>query len=96
MNYSTAKWLIGILFTIGLLIIATYFFMDEKGILPSLFVDVFVPLVFLTWLPALLLIIGLLIAQGKKEDKISNKTLGRSAVVIAALFAFRWLTGYFN
>lgn len=96
MNYSTAKWLIGILFTVGLLIITTYFVMDEKGILPSLFVDVLVPLVFLTWLPALLLVIGLLIAQGRKEDKISNKTLGRSAVVIAALFAFRWMTGYFN
>lgn len=96
MNYSTAKWLIGILSTIGLGTIAVLYILDQNGSVPPLFETLFKPIVFISLFPVLLLIIGLLIARGKKEDKISNKTLGRSAIVIVALFAFRWMTGYFN
>ncbi|WP_262174735.1 hypothetical protein [Saccharococcus sp. Marseille-Q5394] len=92
MNYSTAKWLIGILAVIGFVTIT----FDQNGDVPSPFVFLVTPIVIVTLLPAALLVIGLLIARGKKEEKISTKSLGRSAVVIAAIFTFRWMTGYFD
>ena len=96
MNYSTAKWLIGILSVIAFGTMATLFLFDHYGSAPPLFVTLVKPIVFITLFPAFLLIIGLMIARGKKEEKISPKSLGRSAIVIAALFAFRWMTGYFD
>ncbi|MCM3636247.1 hypothetical protein M3152_00840 [Sporosarcina luteola] len=92
MNYSTAKWLIGILAVIGFVTIT----FDQNGDVPSSFVFLVTPIVIVTLLPAALLVIGLLIARGKKEEKISTKSLGRPAVVIAAIFTFRWMTGYFD
>ena len=92
MNYSTAKWLIGILSVIGFVTIT---FDLNRAVSPSL-IFLVRPIVFVTLFPVLLLIIGLLIARGKKEEKISSKSLGRSAIVVAALFAFRWMTGYFD
>ena len=80
MNYSTAKWLIGILASIGVgddckLI----FYSDHKRCSHTPFWKLsYKPIIFITLLPALLLIIGLLIAQGKKEEKISSKSLKRS------------------
>ncbi|MCM3636245.1 hypothetical protein M3152_00830 [Sporosarcina luteola] len=96
MNYSTAKWLIGILSIIGFITIATLYFFDQNGGAPPLFVSMFKPIVFITLFPTLFLIIGLLIAKGKKEEKISSSSLGRSVIIVAALFAFRWMTGYFD
>lgn len=96
MNYSTAKWLIGILAAIGLVTIAILFYSDHIGVTYPLLEAIYKPIIFITLLPALLLIIGLLVAQGKKEEKISVKSLQRSAIVIAALFAYRWMTGYFD
>lgn len=92
MNYSTAKWLIGILAIIGFVTII----FDLNGDVPPSLVIFVTPIVVVTLLPATVLIIGLLIAWGKKEEKISSKSLGRSAVVVIALFAFRWMTGYFD
>lgn len=96
MNYSTAKWLIGIFASIAFVTIATLYFFDQNGGAPALFINLFKPIVFITLFPTLLLIIGLLIAKGKKEEKISSSSLGRSVIIIAALFAFRWMTGYFD
>lgn len=92
MNFQTAKWLIGILSVIGFVTIT----FDLNGDVPSSLVNLVRPIVFITLLPSALLVIGLLIARGKKEEKISTKSLGRSAVVVAAVFAFRWMTGYFD
>lgn len=92
MNYSTAKWLIGILSVIAFGTITSLFLFDQYGSAPHHFLILFKPYIFITLLPMLLLIIGLLIAQGKKEEKISSKSLGRSVIVIAALFAYRWMT----
>jgi heme A synthase len=92
MNYSTAKWLIGILSVIGFVTIT---FDLNRDIPPSL-IFLVRPIVFVTLFPVLLLIIGLLIARGKKEEKISTKSLRRSAVIIAALFVYRLMTGYFD
>lgn len=96
MNYSTAKWLIGILASIAIATTALVFYSDHIGVTYPLLEDVYKPVIFITMVPVLSLIIGLLIAQGKKEEKISSKSLGRSAIVVAALFAFRWMTGYFK
>ncbi|WP_252501742.1 hypothetical protein [Sporosarcina sp. Marseille-Q4943] len=96
MNYSTAKWLIGILSVIAIATTAMLFYSDHVGVTYPLLEAVYKPIIFITLMPVLLLIIGLLIAQGKKEEKISTKSLGRSAIVIAALFAYRWMTGYFD
>lgn len=96
MNYSTAKWLIGILASIVIATTALIFYSDHKGVTYPLLEASYKPIIFITGLPALLLSIGLLIAMGKKEEKISTKSLSRSAVVIAALFAYRWMTGYFD
>ncbi|WP_413055191.1 hypothetical protein [Sporosarcina sp. 179-K 8C2 HS] len=96
MNYSTAKWLIAILSVIAFGTIATLYLFDQNGSAPPLFITLFKPIIFITLLPTLLLIIGLLIAQGRKEEKISSKSLRRSTIIIAALFAYRWMTGYFD
>lgn len=96
MNYSTAKWLIGILSVIAIATTAMLFYSDHIGVTYPLLEAVYKPVIFVTMLPVLLLIIGLLIAQGKKEEKISSKSLKRSAVVVVALFSYRWMTGYFD
>ncbi|KZE40242.1 hypothetical protein AV656_02955 [Bhargavaea cecembensis] len=64
--------------------------------MPPILVAFFKPIVLITLFPVALLIFGLLIAKGKKEEKISTKSLGRSALIIAAIFTFRWMTGYFD
>ncbi|WP_172372162.1 hypothetical protein [Sporosarcina jiandibaonis] len=96
MNYSTAKWLIGILATIAVATTALIFYSDHIGVTYPLLEATYKPIIFITMLPVLLLIISLLIAQEKKEEKISSKSLRRSAVVVIALFAYRWMTGYFD
>ncbi|MCM3744379.1 hypothetical protein M3193_09510 [Sporosarcina luteola] len=96
MNYTTAKWLIGILATIAFVTIATVYVLDTNGGVPPLLVSLFKPIVLITLFPTALLIFGLMIARGKKEEKISTKSLGRSAVIIGAIFTFRWMTGYFD
>ena len=69
MNYSTAKWLIGILASIAFVTIATLYLFDQNGGAPPLFLNLFKPIVFITLFPTLLLIIGLLIATGKEGRK---------------------------
>lgn len=96
MNYSTAKWLIGILVSISIATGAMIFYSDYQGVTYPLLEVLYKPIILITVLPALLLAIGHVIARGKKEEKISSKSLGRSATVLAALFAYRWMTGYFD
>ena len=96
MNYSTAKWLIGILVFITIATTGLLFYSDHKGITFPLLEVLYKPIILITGLSALVLAIGHVIAKGKKEKNISSKSFGRSTIVVAALFAFRWMTGYFN
>ncbi|MCM3636246.1 hypothetical protein M3152_00835 [Sporosarcina luteola] len=96
MNYSTAKWLIGILVFIALATGALIFYSDHIGVTYPLLEALYKPIILITAVPALLLAIGHVIGKGRKEEKISSKSLGRSAIVVVALFAYRWMTGYFD
>lgn len=96
MNYSTAKWLIGILASVVIATTVLVFYSDHIGVTYPLLEVLYKPIILITGVPALLLAIGHVIAKVKKEDKITSKSLGRSAIIIAALTTYRWMTGYFD
>ncbi|MCM3744380.1 hypothetical protein M3193_09515 [Sporosarcina luteola] len=96
MHYSTAKWLIGILASIVIATTVFVFYSDHKGVTYPLLEALYKPIILIAGVPALLLAIGHVIARGRKEEIISCKSLGRSATVILALTAYRWMTGYFD
>lgn len=96
MNYSTAKWLIGILATISIATTFLIFFFDHREVTSPLLEAIYKPIILITGVPVLILAIGHVVAKGRKEEQISSKSFGRFTIVVAALFAFRWMTGYFN
>lgn len=96
MEFSTAKWTAGILGLISVITIAIYFVLDEKEIIIPVFSASFMTIVTITLLPAVFLLGAMMMAEAKKEDKISGKSLQRALVLIAGLLIFRLMTEFIS
>ena len=96
MEFSTAKWTAGILGLLSVVTIAIYFVLQEKEITIPIFSASFMTIVTITLLPAVFLLGAMMMAEAKKEDRISGKSLQRALVLIVGLLIFRLLTGYFS
>ncbi|MEK5071565.1 hypothetical protein [Sporosarcina sp. FSL K6-1508] len=96
MEFSTAKWIASILGLLSVITITVYFVLEEKEIMIPAFSASFMTIVTITLLPAVFLLGAMMMAEAKKEDKISGKSLQRALVLIVGLLIFRLLTGYFS
>lgn len=96
MKFSTAKWAAAVLGLIGALTITVYFVLKEKDIMIPAFSASFMTIVTITLLPAVFLLGAMMMAEAKREETISGKSLQRALILIAGLLIFRLMTGYFS
>ena len=93
MEFSTAKWTAGILGLISVITITVYFVLEEKDIIIPAFSASFMTIVNVTLIPTVFLLGAMMMAEAKKEEKITGKSIQRALVLIAGLLIFRLMTG---
>lgn len=94
MRYSTSTKITLVLFTLGAMVLAIYFYLDVHDKNTQFFVYSLTPLMILLWFPALVIIWARLMAMNRKEENIPIEYFKKSAKLAVVLLFMKWLIDY--
>ena len=96
MKFSTAIWISGILGSISIVAIATYFILDAKNMMFPFLLLIIKPLLTITMVPVIILLAAMLMASSKQEKQITRQSFKRAGMLLGALLLYKVFTGYFS